>query len=440
MQPSDPAAELFATLSSAALLTAKTTSDPPSPLPTSSSSSSPSTSGRGLVATRPLARGKSPCASPDQSASSSITPREEAASLCRRAREEGSSSAALLPRFVCSSSPSCLAPDFGRRRQGPEHALGFPVCALPCSTRSRATAEGSGGRALPRGCSRSRASAKRRRRRRRRRRRKKAKRKTRTAPSVRPSLLTLPLCLPQSLLALAGHKDLERAALEQQRRLQETYPGLAVPASASSEFPTMMQWALACVRSRAFSLSESSGGRAERPEALPGRRAERARNRSRNERRRRRRNRVRVRPPARLRQPLPGARRGLQGRLEGAVKRWKAEARSRRAGDAPRHPAGRGGDDFVLCGSGRRDQQEALLAFTGSFPRGETRGTASKGSRMSSWKERQGAFVDSLDFLWDTKRESDFLRIREVDKEVTAAQTFFVASNKNNKPSQTKKT
>lgn len=77
-----------------------------------------------------------------------------------------------------------------------------------------------------------------------------------------PSLLTLPLCLPQSLLALTGHKDLERAALEQQRRLAETYPALAIPASASSEFPTMMQWALACVRSRAFSLSErsSSGG------------------------------------------------------------------------------------------------------------------------------------------------------------------------------------
>ena len=75
-----------------------------------------------------------------------------------------------------------------------------------------------------------------------------------------PSLLTLPLCLPQSLLALTGHKDLERAALEQQRRLAETYPALAIPASASSEFPTMMQWALACVRSRAFSLAESKGG------------------------------------------------------------------------------------------------------------------------------------------------------------------------------------
>ena len=57
VQPSDPAAELFATLSSVAV-DGENDVRPAVAFTSSSSSSSPSTSGRGLVATRPLARGE----------------------------------------------------------------------------------------------------------------------------------------------------------------------------------------------------------------------------------------------------------------------------------------------------------------------------------------------------------------------------------------------
>ena len=268
VQPLDPTAELFATLSSVAVdgenddvRPAVAFTCPPSSSSSSSSSSSPSTSGRGLVATRPLARGEvalrvpgSLCLVVDYSPRGSGLSLPQGDRGERRPQSGSSPSRPSWPRTSAAVAKDPSTPwdfllalallDAVSGDGGGEWWESFAEGVLPQPSigeeeeeeeEEEGEAEGGEGDGPP------------------------------VAP---PSLLTLPLCLPQSLLALSGHRDLERAALEQQRRLRDAYPALAAPASASAEFPTMMQWALACVRSRAFSLSEEksssrgSGGKA----------------------------------------------------------------------------------------------------------------------------------------------------------------------------------
>jgi hypothetical protein len=255
VQPLDPTADLFAKLSSAVAAAADGNGNDVSVAfaspssSSSSSSSSPSTSGRGLVATRPLSRGEvalrvpgSVCLVVDYSS------RGKGLSLPQgqsSGRKEPSSPSSLSPwprtSAAVAKDPStpwdfllALALlDAVSGDGGGEWWEAFAVGVLPLPSIGEEEEEVDGDEEED---------------------------KDDDSPVI-PSLLTLPLCLPQELLKLAGHKDLEEAALEQQKRLKETYPGLAIPASASSEFPTMMQWALACVRSRAFALSESSSSR-----------------------------------------------------------------------------------------------------------------------------------------------------------------------------------
>ena len=69
-----------------------------------------------------------------------------------------------------------------------------------------------------------------------------------------PLALTLPMCLPERLLAQLQHPAIEAGAAAQRARLAELFPGLAVP--ACEDGPTWLEWAFACVRSRAFRLGE----------------------------------------------------------------------------------------------------------------------------------------------------------------------------------------
>lgn len=258
VQPSlDPTTELFATLSSIAAVDENGSDARPAVAFTSSSSSSssssPSTSGRGLVATRPLARGEVALRVPG--------------SICLVVDYSPRGSGLSLPESSPSSSPSSVAASssssWPRTKAAVAKDPSTPWDFLLALALLDAVSGDGGGEwwesfaegVLPlpsigeeeeeeedeeEGEDAANVSS----------------------PPPPPSLLTLPLCLPQRLLALTGHRELEEAALEQQRRLAERYPALAIPASASSRFPTMIQWALACVRSRAFSLSEEgSGGR-----------------------------------------------------------------------------------------------------------------------------------------------------------------------------------
>jgi hypothetical protein len=85
------------------------------------------------------------------------------------------------------------------------------------------------------------------------------------ANSVFPgsSELSLPLCLPPSMLLELQDADLASKALLQKDRLRDLFPGLAVPVDADDaddpdggSGPTWMEYAFACVRSRAFSLGK----------------------------------------------------------------------------------------------------------------------------------------------------------------------------------------
>lgn len=67
--------------------------------------------------------------------------------------------------------------------------------------------------------------------------------------------MSLPVCLPLSMLDELQDTDLVRKALDQKDRLKELFPGLAVPMDGG-DGPTWMEYAFACVRSRAFSLGE----------------------------------------------------------------------------------------------------------------------------------------------------------------------------------------
>ena len=67
--------------------------------------------------------------------------------------------------------------------------------------------------------------------------------------------MSLPLCLSLSMLDELQDADLARKALDQKDRLKNLFPGLAVPIDGE-DGPTWMEYAFACVRSRAFSLGE----------------------------------------------------------------------------------------------------------------------------------------------------------------------------------------
>ena len=70
-----------------------------------------------------------------------------------------------------------------------------------------------------------------------------------------PREMSLPLCLPPSMLEELQDSDLARKALEQKDRLRKLFPGLAVPMDGDGG-PTWMEYAFGCVRSRGFSLGE----------------------------------------------------------------------------------------------------------------------------------------------------------------------------------------
>ena len=80
-----------------------------------------------------------------------------------------------------------------------------------------------------------------------------------------PLELTPPICLPDDLLDRLGDEALASAARDQRARLAATFSGLASPFTDTARHPTFMEWAFACVRSRAFSLGRASK---EKEEAL----------------------------------------------------------------------------------------------------------------------------------------------------------------------------
>lgn len=80
-----------------------------------------------------------------------------------------------------------------------------------------------------------------------------------------PLELTPPICLPDDLLDRLGDDALASAARDQRARLAATFSGLASPFTDSTPHPTFMEWAFACVRSRAFSLRRASKEKEESP-------------------------------------------------------------------------------------------------------------------------------------------------------------------------------
>jgi hypothetical protein len=78
-----------------------------------------------------------------------------------------------------------------------------------------------------------------------------------------PDTLTLPFCQNPAALRELQHPQVQAAAVAQQARLSAAFPHLAAPADPHFEGgeqgggATLIQWGLACVRSRAFQLSKS---------------------------------------------------------------------------------------------------------------------------------------------------------------------------------------
>ena len=69
-----------------------------------------------------------------------------------------------------------------------------------------------------------------------------------------PLGVTLPFCMPERILLELGHQSIAQGAIAQKQRLKTLFPGLAV--DMCDEGPTFLEWAMACVRSRAFKLEE----------------------------------------------------------------------------------------------------------------------------------------------------------------------------------------
>lgn len=82
-----------------------------------------------------------------------------------------------------------------------------------------------------------------------------------------PAALALPVTLPDRLLARLGDGGLTGRARAQRARLAAAFPGLAAPMLEGGNgdeadevaHPTHMEWAFACVRSRAFALGGGGG-------------------------------------------------------------------------------------------------------------------------------------------------------------------------------------
>jgi hypothetical protein len=68
-----------------------------------------------------------------------------------------------------------------------------------------------------------------------------------------PAALTLPLCWDDALLAELRHEEMAAAARAQRERLHALFPGLSAPAGVEAS-TSWLQWAFACVRSRAFKV------------------------------------------------------------------------------------------------------------------------------------------------------------------------------------------
>lgn len=69
-----------------------------------------------------------------------------------------------------------------------------------------------------------------------------------------PHELTLPICLPDDLLDRLGDDAVASAARAQRERLATSFSGISSPCLDGCAHPTFIEWAFACVRSRAFSL------------------------------------------------------------------------------------------------------------------------------------------------------------------------------------------
>ena len=69
------------------------------------------------------------------------------------------------------------------------------------------------------------------------------------------------MCLGPSALDEFQHSMLKHGALAQQSRLRMLLPALMPPADApDAAFPSLLQWAFACVRSRAFVVTDKAAG------------------------------------------------------------------------------------------------------------------------------------------------------------------------------------
>lgn len=74
-----------------------------------------------------------------------------------------------------------------------------------------------------------------------------------------PSSLCQPFCLSPSTLDEFQHSSLKAGAMAQQERLRMLLPDMMPPQDApETAFPSVLQWAFACVRSRAFVVESKS--------------------------------------------------------------------------------------------------------------------------------------------------------------------------------------
>lgn len=68
-----------------------------------------------------------------------------------------------------------------------------------------------------------------------------------------PTALTHPVALPQAMLLELQHSVIIDAAIEQKQRLKTIFPGFSTPMEEPNA-PTYIEWAAACVRSRALQV------------------------------------------------------------------------------------------------------------------------------------------------------------------------------------------
>ena len=73
----------------------------------------------------------------------------------------------------------------------------------------------------------------------------------------RPEVVTMPVCLPEVVLAGCGHAALRDNARAQRERLRELGLPAGVGAPLGDGLPTVFEWAFACVRSRAFAQGDA---------------------------------------------------------------------------------------------------------------------------------------------------------------------------------------